>query len=196
MLGLPLPLNPLQILWVNIIMDGPPALALGLDPARPGIMADPPRRTDARILTSGRLSRFLFYGLIMTLGTLGILAYRLHAGEPDLALPLAFTTFVLYQCFNVFNARAEYGSALVNGLFSNWRLWLALVVVTGLQVVIVHLPFAQGIFGTVSLSLADWALAGGVATSILLLEEMRKLMVRLRRTSPFVPRARPVKGAV
>ena len=179
-LGLPLPFSPVQILWINIIMDGPPALALGMDPARPGIMMDPPRSASTRILTRSRMMRLFFYALIMTVGTLGILTYGLHTGDPARALTLAFTTFVFYQVFNVFNARTEYGSAFAAGFFSNWRLWSALGVVVVLQVLIVQLPLTQGIFGTVSLTATDWALTTGVAATILVLEEIREFVVRLR----------------
>src|SRR5210317_303430 len=71
--GLPLPFTPIQLLWVNIIMDGPPAMSLGVDPPQPGIMSGPPRKTNERILTLRRLGKFASYGIIMTAGTLGVL---------------------------------------------------------------------------------------------------------------------------
>ncbi len=182
LVGLPLPFNPIQILWVNIIMDGPPALALGLDPPSPGIMQVPPRDPKERILTWRRLSRLLGYGTIMAVGTLGILAWGLQTGSADRALTLAFTTFVLFQFFNVFNARAERGSALNGQLFTNWRLWGALAMVVGLQLLAANWGPAQAVFATAELSAAEFLLASGVAASILLLEEARKLLLEKRRS--------------
>lgn len=178
LLGLPMPFTAIQILWINIIMDGPPAMTLGLEPARPGIMSEPPRSSTARILTLPRFWRLLSYGTIMATGTLSIFAYALSSGGMEHALTLAFTTFVLFQLFNVFNARNETGSAFNRQFFANGKLWAALIGVVGLQVVVVHWSLAQAIFRTVDLSLYDWGLATLVAASVLVLEEVRKLAAR------------------
>jgi len=177
-LGLPLPLNPIQILWVNIIMDGPPAMALGVDPARPDAMGAPPRNASERILTLRRLSNLAAYGATMATGTLGVLFWGLQMGTTEYALTLAFTTFVLFQVFNVFNARADRGSTFNATFFRNRALWLATVSVVGLQVLVVHWAPAQAIFHTAPLSAVDWGLATMVAFSVLGLEELRKLVQR------------------
>ncbi len=179
LLDWPVPFNPIQILWVNIIMDGPPAMALGVDPARHGIMDEPPRATGAEILTLHRLRNLALFGLIMAAGTLAVFWYGRQSGDEARALTLAFTTFVLFQFFNVFNARAETGSTFTRNFFGNRMLWLALSLVLVLQVVVVHWGPAQAIFRTTDLSLADWGLAAAVASSVLLLEEARKLGARL-----------------
>lgn len=178
LLGLPSPFTAIQILWINIIMDGPPAMTLGLEPSRPGIMQEPPRKSEARILTLPRFWRLLAYGCIMATGTIGVFFYALQTGDKNYALTLAFTTFVLFQFFNVFNARAEHGTAFNRQFFANGKLWASLLGVVGLQVVVVHWGPAQAIFSSVDLSLSDWGLAGLVAASVLLLEEARKLAVR------------------
>ena len=98
-------------------------------------------------------------------------------GQPY-ALTLAFTTFVLFQFFNVFNARAEHGTAFNANFFRNGKLWLALASVLALQVLAVHWRPAQAIFATTDLQLGDWLLAGTVASSVLLLDELRKLLAR------------------
>jgi Ca2+-transporting ATPase len=95
------------------------------------------------------------------------------------ARTVAFTTFVLFQFFNIFNARAEHGSAFNRQFFSNGKLWLALLAVVALQAVAVHWAPAQRIFDTVDLSLNEWAVAVVVASSTLFLEEARKLLLRL-----------------
>ena len=179
LLGWPVPFSPIQILWVNMIMDGPPAMALGLEPARDRLMRDPPRSPDADIMPWRRIGKLAAFGLTMTAGTLGVFAFAMQQGEAARAPTLAFTTFVLFQFFNVFNARAETGSAFDRHFFANRMLWLALVAVLALQVIVVHWPPAQAIFDTTDLSAADWLLATAVASTVLLLEEARKLAARL-----------------
>jgi Ca2+-transporting ATPase len=177
-MGLPTPFTAIQILWINIIMDGPPAMSLGVEPARHGVMQDPPRATEARILTRGRLFRLFVYGLTMAVGTLALFRYAQPQGE-TYALTLAFTTFVLFQFFNVFNARNEHGTAFNRQFFSNRWLWLSLAAVLALQALVVHWAPAQAVFRTSDLSLADWALAAAVASSVLFLDEARKALARL-----------------
>ena len=181
LLGLPMPFTAIQILWVNIIMDGPPAMTLGMEPARPGIMKAPPRNSQARILTLPRFWRLLGYGIIMASGTLGVFYYGLQTGGQAYALTLAFTTFVLFQFFNLFNARAEHGTAFNRQFFANGKLWTGLGGVVSLQAVVVHWGPAQEIFHTASLTAADWGLAFAVASSVLLLEEFRKLVLLFSR---------------
>jgi Ca2+-transporting ATPase len=182
--GMPTPFTAIQILWVNIIMDGPPAMTLGVEPARPGIMNASPRPPDAHILSPGRLWRLALYGLTMAVGTLSAYAWGERAGSGGsggghtYAVTLAFTTFVLFQFFNIFNARAEFGTAFNRQFFSNGKLWLALAGVVGLQVLVVHWGPAQAVFDTVDLSLNDWLLAAAIGASVLVLEEARKLLLR------------------
>ena len=180
LLGLPTPFTAIQILWINIIMDGPPAMSLGVEPGRVGIMNEPPREAAARILTNGRLGTLLFLGLTMAAGTLGMFQYAQPQGTTH-ALTLAFTTFVLFQVFNAFNARAEQSSAFNHHFFRNGWLWLSLVVTLALQVLVVHWAPAQTIFQTTDLTLSDWGLAVLVAASILVLDETRKIARTLWR---------------
>jgi Ca2+-transporting ATPase len=123
----------------------------------------------------------------MMAGTLAVLYYGLHTGSEQRALTLAFTTFVLFQLCNVFNARNENGTSFNTHVFDNAMLWGSLAGVVGLQAVAVHWPRAQGIFGTGGMTLADWGIATGVAASVLILEEGRKLglavLRRLRRSA-------------
>jgi Ca2+-transporting ATPase len=178
LLGLPTPFTAIQILWINIIMDGPPAMTLGVEPARPGIMDEAPRNTHARILTLSRFWHLLSYGVIMAAGTIGVFSYGLSAGGIKYALTLAFTTFVLFQFFNVFNARVEHDTTFNRQFFTNGKLWGSLIGVVGLQVVLVHWEPAQAIFSTVDLSLSDWGLVWLISSSVLILEETRKITVR------------------
>lgn len=179
LLGMPAPFTAIQLLWVNIIMDGPPAMTLGVEPARAGIMHEPPRTQGAQILTLPRLGRLLLYGMTMMVGTLWVYAYALESHSPAYALTLAFTTFVLFQVFNALNARAEHESVFNRQFFQNSKFWLALVAVVLLQVVVVHWAVAQQIFTTVALQFNDWVLATLVAASVLILDEARKALTSI-----------------
>ncbi|CAA7622619.1 HAD-IC family P-type ATPase [Magnetospirillum sp. UT-4] len=182
LVGLPMPFHAIQILWVNIIMDGPPAMALAFDPPRAGLMNERPRPRDEAILHRRRMARLALYGTTMAAGTLAVFAWATHQGlEPARAQTLAFTTFVLFQFFNVFNARVGHESALNRTALRNGKLWLALGAVLALQAVAVHWGPAQALFHTAALSPADWALATAVASSVLVLDEVRKLATRLVR---------------
>lgn len=183
LLALPTPFTPIQLLWINIIMDGPPAMTLGIEPPRPGLMRDPPRRPDSQILTWPRLTRLILYGATMMVGTLSVFWYALQTANQAYALTLAFTTFVLFQVFNVFNARAEFHSAFNRNFLKNTKLWLALLSVVLLQIMAVHWTPAQAIFNTVDLRATDWGLAALIASSVLFLDEGRKLALRLLQRS-------------
>ena len=182
--GLPDPFTPIQILWIAIIMDGPPAVSLALDSPRPGIMAEQPRSRSVAILPGARLMRVVGFGVTMMAGTLAVLYYGMHTGSAERALTMAFTTFVLFQFFNLFNARNEIGSAFGAHLFDNRMLWASLAGVVALQAIAVHWPPAQSIFRTSQMSLMDWGVAVGVAASVLILEETRKAGVKLLSRVP------------
>ena len=179
LLGLADPFTAVQILWIAIIMDGPPAVSLALDAARPGIMHEPPRSRTEPLLTRQRIAKVSAYGVTMATGTLAVLFYAEQQGTTGQAQTLAFTTFVLFQFFNVFNARVERGTAFNKYFFNNTMLWSALTGALILQIIAVQWAPAQGVFGTHSLSLADWVVATLVASSILVLEESRKLLARV-----------------
>jgi len=189
LLGMPVPFTAVQLLWINIIMDGPPAMALGVDPVRTGSMDEAPRDPDTRILSLRRFGNLFSYGLTMAIGTLGVLYYDLQTGERDgvyaASLPgagaahattLAFTTFVLFQVFNVFNARAEKGTVFNRHFCSNRMLWVAIFGVILLQILVIHWPPAQAIFHTTALTQMDWLIATSVAAFVLILEELRKFL--------------------
>jgi Ca2+-transporting ATPase len=155
-------------------------------------MQERTRRKEAAILTVSRMWPIGLYGATTAAGTLGVYAWAMQTGnalgsDPGnqaKAMALAFTTFVLFQFFNIFNARAEHGSAFnAQLLFGNGKLWLALFAVIVLQVVAVHWEPAQAIFDTVDLTLPEWLAATAVASSTLFLEEARKLLVRLFKTT-------------
>ena len=138
-----LPLLATQILWINLVTDGPPALALGVDPADDGLMEQPPRPVGEGVLTRRMWRGIAFVGVIMAAGTLFVLDASLPGGfvngSGDLryAQTMAFTTLMLFQIFNVVNARSDEESAFVH-LFTNRWLWAAVGLSLALQVAVVY----------------------------------------------------------
>jgi Ca2+-transporting ATPase len=179
LLNMPLPFTAIQLLWINIIMDGPPAMSLGVDPARINSMNEAPRKPDERILSLRRFGNLFTYGLTMAIGTLGVLYYDLQAGDKLHATSLAFTTFVLFQVFNAFNARTEKGTAFNRHFFANKILWASIMSVIVLQIIIMQWSAAEIIFHTTALITDDWLLATCIAASVLVFEELRKLAMKL-----------------
>jgi Ca2+-transporting ATPase len=184
--GVVLPLLATQILWINLVTDGAPALALGVDPTDKGLMTVSPRPRGEGVVTARMWTGIVFVGAIMAIGTLGVLDASLPGGLIEgsgrlrYGQTMAFTTLMLFQIFNVFNARSDEDSAF-QGLFANHWLWLAVILSLLLQVMVVYTPFLQQAFSTVSLSLGDWLLCIAVASSVLWLREASKLVRRAPR---------------
>lgn len=176
------PFTAIAILWVNIIMDGPPAMALGVDRAAPGVMNRAPRPADEPILTRRRWSAIALAAVVMAVGTLAVFVWapgpEAEAGVASVAGTMGFNTFVLFQFFNILNVRSENGSVFSRLLFSNKSLWISLVSVLLLQVAVTHVGFMQSLFDTTSLSMSEWGVCIAVASSILWVEEIRKLISR------------------
>jgi Ca2+-transporting ATPase len=179
-----LPLLATQILWINLITDGPPALALGLDPADPRVMERPPRPQGSGVITRSMWPGIAYVGLIMAVGTLLVLDIVLPggliegSGDLPYARTMAFTTLMLFQLFNVLNARSDERSAF-SELFQNPWLWGAVLLSLLLQFLVVYAPFLQPAFGTVGLSSMDWLLCAAIASSVLWLREASKLLARI-----------------
>jgi len=178
-----LPLVATQILWINLVTDGAPALALGVDPAGVDMMARPPRPRAEGVITGRMWFGIFFVGAVMATGTLlvldGCLAGGLVDGSGTLRYgqTMAFTTLTMFQLFNVLNARSDELSAF-GGLFRNRWLWAAIGWSIALQVAVVHLPFLQQAFSTVSLTAGDWLRCAAVASSVLWLRELGKIAAR------------------
>ncbi|HBG73333.1 MAG TPA: haloacid dehalogenase [Deltaproteobacteria bacterium] len=178
-----LPLLATQILWINMVTDGAPALALGIDPADADVMTRPPRPPAEGVITCRMWIGIFFVGVVMATGTLLVLDAGVSGGLIEgsgtlrYAQTMAFTTLTLFQLFNVFNARSDERSAF-SGLFRNRWLWGAIGLSLALQVAVVHAPFLQQAFSTVSLSAGDWLRCAAVASSVLWLRELGKLASR------------------
>jgi Ca2+-transporting ATPase len=179
-----LPLVATQILWINLVTDGAPALALGLDPMDEGLMRWPPRPPGEGAITPRMWRGIVLVGVIMAVGTLFVLDAALPGGfvegTGDLryAQTMAFTTLMLFQLFNVVNARSDEQSAFVH-LFTNRWLWAALAMSLALQVLVLYIPALQQAFVTVALSAGDWLRCVVVASMVLWLREGSKLISRV-----------------
>jgi P-type Ca2+ transporter type 2C len=173
LVGLPLPLTALQLLWINVIVDGPPALSLSVEPLGKESMKQPPRNPREQILSRKMLTYIFATGSMMAIGTLGIFSYMLSI-EPLKAQTLAFTTFVFFQLFNVLNCRSDIHSIFRIGFFSNRTSILSITGVILIQAAIVYLPQIQGVFGTVPLSFKDWLFSASIASSIFIAFEISK----------------------
>jgi Ca2+-transporting ATPase len=177
------PFTAIAILWVNIIMDGPPAMALGVDRAAPGVMDRAPRPADEPILTRRRWSAIGLAAVVMAVGTLAVFMWapgpEAEAGVASIAGTMGFNTFVLFQFFNILNVRSENTSVFSRMLFSNKSLWISLATVLFLQIGVTHVSFMQSLFETTSLSISEWAVCVAVASAILWVEEIRKLISRI-----------------
>ncbi|MCU1457893.1 MAG: calcium-translocating P-type ATPase, PMCA-type [Actinomycetia bacterium] len=178
--NLPTPFNPIQLLWINLIMDGPPAMALGVDPASPGVMDRPPRASGEEILNRKRLRSVTVTGVVMAAGTLAVLVFAQHHYGTDRALTLAFTTFVLFQVVNALSVRDEFRTVFSTATLQNPQLLAALSGVVILQLFAVYVPVGQRIFSTEAMAASDWLLAGGVASILLIIEETAKAVRRHR----------------
>jgi Ca2+-transporting ATPase len=181
--GVVLPLLATQILWINLVTDGAPALALGVDPADDGLMARPPRPSGEGVITPRMWRGIVFVGVVTAAGTLLVLDASLPGGlvegtgDLPYAQTMALTTLVLSQLFNVLNARSDERSAFAR-LFTNRWLWAAIVLSVALQALVVHVPVLQRAFGTVGLGAGDWLRCVAVASSVLWLREVGKLVTR------------------
>ena len=195
--GLFLPLLAAQLLWINLITDGPPALALGIDPKDPHVMERPPRARGTGVLTTEDWWRLAAIGLVMMVGTIAVLDAYYPGGlftlfaqgtGPNVtdeahARTMAFTTLMMFQLFNVFNCRSVWRSAF-SGLLENKWLIGAVALSLFTHVLVIYVPFLQTAFHTVPLSTLDWTIATGVAATLLIGMEAVKLVLRMERRAP------------
>jgi magnesium-transporting ATPase (P-type) len=180
--GLALPLLATQILWINLVTDSGPALAMGLDPPSEDVMRRPPRRPSDRVIDARMWIGVVAIGAAMAALTLLTIDLYLPAGliegsrSLDSARTAGFTVLVLAQLFNCLNARSDRTSAL-RGVFANPWLWSALALSAALQVAVVHLPALNAAFGTVPLDAGQWLVCVAMASGVLWVGELRKLVV-------------------
>ncbi len=192
LLGLPLPLLPIQILWMNLVTDGIPALALAVDPKAPDLMKRPPRSPDGRLLDGGRVLAIGGEGLMLGLIALGAFSYSLYGLHQDLeqARTVAFTVMVVAQLVHAFNCRSNRWSLFQLGVGTNRMLVWAFLLSCVVQLAVLTVPAAGPVFKVASLPAEDWVLMG--ATGLLPFAVMESVKVmRRRRTGGFRPSTGP-----
>lgn len=177
LIGLPLPLLAIQILWINLITDGLPALALSVDPPDTDVMRKSPRSKTEGIITRLIVIDTTIIGMIIAIGTLGIFYLYLPQGI-DIARTMAFTALVVFQLWNALNCRSELKSMISMDIFKNGYLILAILVSLALQLIIIYVPFFEDIFTTRAITLYDWAIIALLTSSIFIIIEIRKALCR------------------
>lgn len=182
--GLPNPLNAMQILWINVIMDGPPAQSLGVEPVDHDVMRLPPRRSDEPIITNALLFRVAGAALIIMAGTLGVFWSEFTPGADALSVrhdtTMTFTTFVMFDMFFALACRSATKSALTLPLSANPMFSAAVGGSVLGQLGVIYFPPLQAVFQTVPLSLGDWARVLAVASTVLIADELRKAVIAAR----------------
>ena len=170
LLNLPLPFNPAQLLWLNIVMDGPPAQTLGMEGGERDIMQRPPETGD--ILTKNTLLQIFLLGLVMAIGTIIVFSWQIYNGEPaKKAMTVAFTLFVVYQLFNALNGKA-------NSDKSSKYLYMGIILSFILQVLIIYVPQLQILFRTTSIGITDWVIIIIVASTILIAQKIMNKVIK------------------
>ncbi|HYC35576.1 MAG TPA: cation-translocating P-type ATPase [Usitatibacter sp.] len=181
-----LPLLATQILWINLVTDSGPAIAMGVDPPVDDVMARKPRRAADGVIDAAMWAGVLGTGLVMAAATLFTIDWYLPGGfvagerSLDSARTAGFTVLVLAQLFNAFNARSEVTSAFRRAFANRW-LWGAVALAALLQVAVVHVGILNAAFGTVPLDAGQWAMCVLMASTVLWASEMRKLAHRALR---------------
>lgn len=167
--SLPIPFNPVQLLWINIIMDGPPAQTLGMEGEEKDIMDRKPETGD--ILNKRVITKIIVAGAVMAIGTLGLFAYNLNIGATESkAMTVAFTLFVVYQLFNAYNAKS-------NSDKRSTYLYIAIAISFVLQLLVIYVPYLQMIFRTSAIGLIDWVLIFLVACTILISDRIMNRLI-------------------
>ena len=177
LLGMPLPLLPLQILWMNLVTDGLPALALGVDPAESDTMRRPPRPPRESMFARGMGRQIIWVGMLMGLLSLAI-GYGYWTEHDPTWQTMIFTTLTLSQMANVMAIRSESRSLFEIGILSNKPLLGAVGLTVMLQLALLYVPFLQSIFNTVALPVQDLVLTVLVSSAIFWAVELEKWLLR------------------
>jgi Ca2+-transporting ATPase len=178
------PFTALQILFVNLVMDGPPAMSLGVDPVSHDAMRRPPRPGGEHILTRQRLARILLASGVTTAGTLAVLQWgpgpEPRLGQATVTGTMAFVTFVFFQAFSLLAVRHLTRSVFTRETLANTSAFVATAAVIVLLVLIVEMDVLHGFFTTTDLTSGQWLISAAVGSTILWVSEFVKLLLRAR----------------
>ncbi len=176
-LGLPIPLLPIHILWINLLTDGLPGLALAVEPAEKGIMERPPRPPQESIFAHGMWQHIIWVGLSIAALSLFVQAWALHTGSAHWQT-MVFTVLTLSQMMHVLAIRSEKQSLFSLGLFSNLPLLGAVALTFALQMTTIYVPFLNPIFNTAPLTMPELAFCLLLSAIVFVVVEIEKLLVR------------------
>jgi Ca2+-transporting ATPase len=178
--GLPIPLLPIHILWINLVTDGLPGLALAAEPAETGAMHRPPRPPEQRIFTRSMLERIFWIGLLIAGLSLASQAWAYHGGSGNWQT-MVFTVLTLSQLVNVLMIRSERESIFGWWFFGNRPLLAAVALTLILQLVVIYWPPVQDIFNTAALTAGELAICVLLSSAVLAVAEIEKLIRRNAR---------------
>lgn len=181
-LGLPIPLLPIHILWINIVTDGLPGLALAAEPAERGIMQKPPRHPKESIFANRLGINIIWVGLLMGFVTIGLQQYAVSTGIENWQT-MVLTVLCLSQLGNVLAIRSERESLFKQGLLSNKPLLGALVLTFALQMAIIYIPFLNPVFHTAPLTLKELIITLILSSVVFFAVEIEKFVVRRKQTN-------------
>ncbi|WP_018951334.1 cation-transporting P-type ATPase [Thioalkalivibrio sp. AKL12] len=181
LMGLALPLTPVQVLWVNMVTSVTLAMALAFERAEPGVMQRPPRAPNAPLLSGFLLWRIPFVALLLWAGTFGHFVYMesLAGVADEVARTVAINTLVAGQAFYLLNLRLIHQPVLPGGeLFRSRAMWLAIGVLVVLQLAFTYVPLMHTLFGTTAIGADDWARILAFGLAVFVIVELEKLVVR------------------
>jgi Ca2+-transporting ATPase len=178
--GLPIPLLPIHILWINLVTDGLPGLAFSAEPAEPGVMQRPPRLPQESIFAHGMWQHILWVGLFVGALSIGTQAWAYGRGIEHWQT-MVFTVLTVSQLFHSLAVRSERESLFAIGVTSNPAMLGAVLLTLGLQLAVIYVPALNPVFHTVALPLPDLLICLGLSSLVLVAVEIEKFLVRQRR---------------
>jgi Ca2+-transporting ATPase len=184
--GLPIPLTPIQLLWLNLVTDGAPALALGLEKGDPDIMTQPPRPPKEPVINRNMRTGIIVQAIVMTAAVLAAFIYGLSRYPNNLvaAQTVAFATLVVSELLRAFTARSEYYALWKIGITSNRWMLVAVLSSLLLLLAVVYVPLLQSFFGTTALTLQDWLITTPLMLLASVAAEITKAAQRRQNVAP------------
>jgi Ca2+-transporting ATPase len=177
LIGLPIPLLPIHILWINLVTDGLPGLAFASEEAEENILKRPPRKTDESIFSDGVGIHILWVGLLMGAICIGTQGWAIHAGN-EKWMTMVFTVLSISQMGHAMAIRSDWKSLFNQGVFGNKQLVGAVLLTLGLQMAVIYVPFLQDIFRTQSLTLIELLTCIGLSSIVFWAVESEKWVKR------------------
>jgi Ca2+-transporting ATPase len=182
LMGFPIPLKPIQLLWLNLVSDGAPALALGMEKGEPDTMKQPPRPPKEPVINTDMAIGIGVVSLVDAVAILSVFYFGMHRypGHIEAAQTIAFVTLCVSELLRAFTARSEHHSVFTLGFFTNrWMVWA-----TGTSFIMVllitYVPFLQPFFGTVPLTFGDWLFMTPFFFASPIAMELTKIYIRHR----------------